>query len=325
MATVETATHAPGNTNTGASKSRNFILTVNEKSLEHYNDIKNYLIGLKSNTYYLCCEHIEQENKHYHIYVQFKTPIKLSVKKLFGTHIDKSRGSPQDNIKYLQCQDDKHIKKNIKSIQIDEFGEIRNWGGIKNIKQIKESTMDKLEESLPINLYNIAQRIKNEQQEEDIFMDMLDEIDNDNLKSPEIIYIFGDSGNGKTYGAYKYALKNYNKSDIGKMSINNNFIKLINDDAKCFVIEEFRPSQIHASEFLQLTDKYGYNCNIKGGFKTIRPEMIIICSILKPTEIYKDEINKQFTRRITKFYKCINRELIESNLDDELLLEDITI
>lgn len=321
MTTVDMTTHASGNTIQMLSKSRNFILTVNEKSLEHYNDIKTYLTGLKSNTYYLCCEHIGQNNKHYHIYVQFKTPIKLSIKKLYGCHIDKSRGTPQDNVKYLRCQDDKHIKKNIKSVQIDEIGEIRNWGGVSNIKQIKESTKEELEETLPINLYNIAQKIKHEQEEEDIFMNMLEEIKNDNLKSPNVIYIYGNSGNGKTYNAYKYALKYYDKKDIGKMSINNNFIKLINDSAKCYVIEEFRPSQIHASEFLQLTDKYGYNCNVKGGFKTIRPECLIICSILHPTEIYKDEINKQFTRRIKTFYECIDKQLVESKLEDDLTIE----
>lgn len=325
MATLDKTTHALGNTKTRALKNRNYILTVNEKSLEHYEDIKTYITGLKSNTYYLCCEHIGQENKHYHIYAQFKTPIALSLKKLFGAHVEASIGTPQDNIKYLRCQDDKHMSLNIKSVQIDEIGEFRNWGGLRNIKQIKEATNEQLEEELPLNYYNIAKKIKQEQEEEETFMNMLTEIENDELKGPQIIYITGDSGNGKTYGAYKLALKNYDKKDIGKMSINNNFIKIINENAKCFVIEEFRPSQIHASEFLQLTDKYGYNCNIKGGFKTIRPEMIIICSILKPTEIYKDEINKQFIRRITTYYKCVNRELIESKFEEVIENNDILI
>lgn len=65
-------------------------------------------------------------------------------------------------------------------------------------------------------------------------------------------------------------------------------------------IEEFRPSQIKASDFLQLTDKYGFRCNTKGGFATLRPEKIIICSIIPPEQIYKEEVNKQFLRRITE-------------------------
>ena len=38
----------------------------------------------------------------------------------------------------------------------------------------------------------------------------------------------------------------------------------------------------------------------------IRPKRIYICSVKSPFEIYKDEVNKQFLRRISKFYTAIN-------------------
>ena len=38
---------------------------------------------------------------------------------------------------------------------------------------------------------------------------MLDEIEKDTLMRPDIIYITGDSGSGKTYQAYKFALNMY--------------------------------------------------------------------------------------------------------------------
>ena len=41
---------------------------------------------------------------------------------------------------------------------------------------------------------------------------MLEEIENDSLKGPKIIYITGASGKGKTYTAYKMALKNFKKA-----------------------------------------------------------------------------------------------------------------
>ena len=300
---MEMATALPGNTKTGSAKHRAYILTLNEKSLEHYEDIKEYILNLKSNTYYLCCEHIGQENKHYHIYCQFKTPIKLSLKKLFGSHVEYTMGTPQDCIKYLRCEDDKHIKQGVKSIQIDEEGEIRKTGSFKTIREVKQMTQDERLD-LPLNYKNIVDKINEEDKEKEMFMDMLTEIENDNLKGPEVIYITGPSGTGKTYQAYKLALKKYNKSDIGKMLINNNFIKITNQDAKCFVIEEFRPSQIHASDFLQLTDKYGFNCNVKGGFISVRPQCLIICSIVPPEELYKnEEINTQFKRRITECFE----------------------
>ena len=117
-----------------------------------------------------------------------------------------------------------------------------------------------------------------------------------------------DHSKGQTYSAYKRALKEYPKIEIGKLTLKNDFFDVVNKSAKCYVIEEFRPSQIKASDFLQLTDKYGYRANIKGGFVSLRPEMIIICSIIPPEQIYKEEVNKQFMRRITE----------QINLDEDI-------
>lgn len=135
MASTELASALPGNTKQARPKSRNYILTVNEKSLNDYENIKNYILGLKSNIYYLCCEHIGQENKHYHIYCQFSNSIALSIKKLYGAHIEISFGSAQQNIAYLKAEDDKHIKLGIKSIIIDEYGEPKFNGRLPNYKR----------------------------------------------------------------------------------------------------------------------------------------------------------------------------------------------
>lgn len=306
--------------NTKPPKARMFILTVNEKSLTHYEDIKNYFINLKSNNYYLCCEHIGQENKHYHIFVQFTSALSPSLKKLYGSHVEKCLGSPQQCINYVKAEDDKHIKLGVKSILIDEYGEVRQSGNFKSIKEVKQMSKEDRED-LPIQYYNTIKKINEEEQEEETFMNMLTEIENDTLKGPEVYYITGPSGKGKTYGAYKLALSKYDKKDIGKMLINNNFFKITNDKAKCFVIEEFRPSQLHASDFLQLIDKYGFNCNIKGGFITIRPECFIICSIIPPEEIYKEEINEQFRRRLTEVFEIDeNHELKKYISIDDLKL-----
>lgn len=315
MATLEMATIGAGNTK-AAPKKKAFLLTVNEKSLAHYEEIRKYITGLKSNTYFLCCEHIGQENKHYHIYCQFSNAIKLSVKKLFGSHVEVCFGSAQQNINYVKAEDDKHKKLNITSELIDEIGEPRLKGGFHTVKDIKDMNEEELND-LPIMYYNVADKIKSKQREEDIFMDMLTEIENDNLKGPEVYYITGPSGKGKTYGAYKLALSKYNKKDIGKMLINNNFFKITNDKAKCFVIEEFRPSQLHASDFLQLIDKYGFNCNIKGGFITIRPQCFIICSIIPPKKIYKEEINEQFIRRLTEIYEIDENHELKKYIDKD--------
>lgn len=316
---MATATgNTPDNNTRGVSrsKSRIFLLTINPESLKHYDEIKSYFDGLKSCNYYIVTEHHGQKLQHYHLAAQFKNATALSVKKLFGAHIKAGKyGNIQDMVRYCKCEDDKHKKLGVTATIIDEYGEMKIGNRFPTIKEVKQMKREERDE-LPIQYQRTVEAINENEDEEQGFMNMLDEIERDELKAPEIIYILGESGNGKTYGAYKLALKSYQKQDIGRITINNNFCSITNKSAKCFVIEEFRPSQIAAADFLQLTDKYGYNCNIKGGHQFLRPEMIIICSVVKPTKIYKDEMNKQFTRRITKFYEAVNKELKEIKLED---------
>lgn len=274
-------TEARGNT-----KARAFQLTLN--NIELIEDLKNNLMTYKS-LRYLMIGAIEKApttgHEHIHIYAYFKTPIRLSIKKCCGAHIETTKGTFNDNLQYLTKDGPLTF----------EWGE-RPHQGLKTVKELKEMNIDEI----PPQYYNIKERIDRKTKDENDFFEMLDEIENDNLKAPKIIYMTGGTGKGKTYGAYKRALKEFKKSEIGKITLKNEFFDVINENAKCFVIEEFRPSQIKASDFLQLTDKYGYRANIKGGFVSLRPEMLIICSIIPPEQIYKEEINKQFLRRITE-------------------------
>lgn len=281
MATEVKTTEARGNT-----KARAYQLTLNqpEKLSELLANMKSY----KSLDYYMV-SHLEvgeeKQHEHFHIYLHFKTPIKLCIKKCCGAHVELVKGSYNDNLKYFTKQ----------GPITEEWGE-KPHQGLKTVKDLKELNI----EEVPPQYYRIKKEIDAEEQDENNFFDMLEEIKNDNLKAPKIIYITGGTGKGKTYKAYKIALENYDKKDIGKLTLKNDFFDVINKSAKCYIIEEFRPSQIKASDFLQLTDKYGYRANVKGGFVSLRPECIIICSIIKPENIYKEEINQQFLRRITE-------------------------
>lgn len=281
MATEVPATEARGNT-----KARAFFLTLNQPER-----IIKLIDGLQS---YKSCDYImvspiekgeKTQHEHYHIYAHFKTPIKLSVKKTEGANIQHVKGTFKQCLDYLTKQGELSF----------EWGE-RPHQGLKTVGQLKQMEAD----DVPPQYYRIKREIDAREQDEQNFFEMLGEIEQDQLRAPQIVYITGGTGKGKTYRAYKMALNNYPKEDIGKLTLKNNFFDVINEHAKCFIIEEFRPSQISASDFLQLTDKYGYRANIKGGFVSLRPEMLIICSIKPPEEIYKDEVNQQFLRRITQ-------------------------
>nr|BDF97681.1 replication-associated protein [Cressdnaviricota sp.] len=309
MTTEDMTTIDAGNTKPASSKivfrGRAFQFTLNEP--EKYESLKNDLTALKTCDYLLSCEELAPTtgHKHIHIYTHFSQPYRLSKKILnYKTHIEVCRGSPKQNIAYIEK--DGNI--------LDEIGE-RPSQGIKTVKELEEADIKDIDP----HLYNIKHKIDDKKNEEEQFFNMLEEIEKDDLKGPEIIYICGDSGKGKTYKAYKIALSKFDKKDIGKLTIENNFIQITNERAKCYIIEEFRPSQIKAASFLQLTDKYGYTCNIKGSFKSIRPQCIIIASIIKPEDLYKnEEINKQFTRRITQTINLGYEPTDNDLLDDDL-------
>lgn len=285
-------TQARGNT-----KARAYQLTLNDVS--KINELKENIMSYKS-LRYLMIGAIEKApstgHEHVHIYAYFKTPLKLSIKKCCGAHIEPTKGTFNDNFEYLTKDGPLTF----------EWGE-KPHQGLKTVKELRELNVDEI----PPQYYNIKMKLDQKKHDEEVFFNMLDEIENDNLKAPNIVYITGGTGKGKTYSAYKMALKEFKKEEIGKITLKNDFFDIVNESAKCYVIEEFRPSQIKASDFLQLTDKYGYRCNIKGGFITLRPEKIIICSIIPPEQIYKEEVNKQFMRRIT--------ERIDLDIDEDAL------
>lgn len=136
---------------------------------------------------------------------------------------------------------------------------------------------------------------------------MLSEIERGKLKKPKVIYVHGASGSGKTYYALQRGICDYGKENVCTIRFDRSgFAHCSNPLAKCLVLMEFRPSCLDAVTFLELTDGYGIHLNIKHGSIYIRPRCIIICSILPPSEIYKEEINRQFTRRLTEI---VNKDL----------------
>lgn len=316
MTSTEKTDSGSDNTKYGTSR-RIFLLTVNEASIPFFNEIIDYLTSSKNFQYLLAVEHIGQENKHFHIAVQFNQARRLSIKKLHGTHIDPMRfGSIQKIISYCKCEDEKHKNKGITFKQLEEIGEPKLNGGIRTVRDALEASEDDLKE-MDMRFYRVAKQVRKDFQEKEEFIKMLKEIRKNELSAPEVIYVNGLPGEGKTYGAYVEALKLHDKEEeIGKITIDNNFCHFTNEDAKTWIVEEFRPSQLSAANFLQLTDKYGFAAPIKGGHFYVRPKRIFICSVLPPTEIYREEINKQFLRRITKYYKAIDKHLVESNIDE---------
>lgn len=221
----------------------------------------------------------EQGTVHLQGYIVFKNPVSFQSlkKKLPKAHLEVARKPHAANIKY--CKKDGVFW---------ERGELP-----KNKEEFKKPEDVKFKD---LHAHLAGMRLLKGVEKEN---EMLNEIRNDDLQKPTIIYIHGESGTGKTYTAYKMATEKYPNKEIASLDFKNQFAISNNFHAKCLILPEFRPSSIDAATFLQFTDGYGMILNVKHGQVYIRPEMVIVCSIKHPREIYRDEINTQFMRRLT--------------------------
>ncbi|KAG4096869.1 hypothetical protein H8356DRAFT_1042261 [Neocallimastix lanati (nom. inval.)] len=75
-------------TTEGKNRGTALILTINEASLEFYEDIKQYFLNLSAFQYMLVAEHVGSTNKHYHMFVQYNQPKYVVRRKLHGAHIE---------------------------------------------------------------------------------------------------------------------------------------------------------------------------------------------------------------------------------------------
>lgn len=113
MSEIKMAPALSGNTKTESAKKRMFQLTLNCEEnedieisknilLDRYSKLKDYLTNLKFTYFISCLEQNEKGFYHIHIFIQFDTPHKLSIKKCQGSHIEYCKGSVNDNIKYIK-------------------------------------------------------------------------------------------------------------------------------------------------------------------------------------------------------------------------------
>lgn len=271
--------------------SKNFILTINPASLEFYEDIKEYLHSLKGLTYYLCTEHVGQEQQHYHVYVQYENSKKLSLRRLHGAHVEKCFGSAQQNIKYCKAEDEKHLVAGVSAIIIEEEGTPRLKGGDWTVGTIKD--LDSPDE-LPAVLYQTYKKIKSDNKIVRA---------RDFRKSIKVYWIQGPSGVGKTNKAIDLATEYEDSHNTG-----TDFIKFVNGfylgtsgNAKIAIYDDFRDSHMKPSEFINLIDYNKHWMNIKGDSKLNEYNIIIITSVQKFSKIYRnvdDEPRFQWERRV---------------------------
>lgn len=267
---------------------RNFMLTINDKVMEHEPEIIKYFQKYKAFQYMLICEH-DKPQVHHHMYVQLNQARVINSKYLYGAHIENCYGSAQQNVNYLRALDEKHIKKGIKSTDIYEFGTLKERGG-RRIKNILEMSDDDAMD-MDVNMLNAIFKIKG------IPKTKID----DWYKEVEVYYIHGPSNTGKSLTA-KNIVKEHGYDEFTELKHVGNFWNCGGIEITgAAIYDDFRDEHMSASEFINFIDYNIHSLNYKGGYCKNKLSLIVITSVQSPDEIYekcKGEPRLQWLRRL---------------------------
>lgn len=289
-------------------KCKNAILTVQKSKFDEIENIFKYLEHYKAFNYILACKHDGPSEEHVHIYVQYDNARTIDSRYLYGSHLEQAMGSAQKCIAYLKAEDTKHKLAGVKSETIYEKGEARLRGNINTIKDLKE--IKNIDEVEPRHL-NTWLKVKSNK----IHI-------NEWHKKVKVIYMWGESEMGKSLSATRQLIFNHEEEFDEVKHIGEFWHGVGGDEVFGVAIyDDFRDSDMKASEFINFIDYNVHNLNYKNGSAKNKYHLIIITSVQDPHEIYKGvkgEPRKQWLRRMKIINLNNTHELCEDleNLSD---------
>uniref|UniRef100_A0AAU8H567 ATP-dependent helicase Rep n=1 Tax=CRESS DNA virus TaxID=3138951 RepID=A0AAU8H567_9VIRU len=277
MSTEVRGTEGTGNTRAVPS-ARAWQLTLNE--VDRYGELLAGLQSYKTLDYLISCKEQAPStgHEHIHVYAHFRHAVRLPLKKTAGAHIERCRGSPKQNIAYIEKGGE----------ILDELGERPRQGA----RSVKDLLAVEHEEDLEdYREYNTWLRLK--QRPKKILV-------KEWHKEVEVIYVTGPSGVGKSLGA-KQLLEEKGIEEMEEVKYEGGFWHGVVEGTGAAVYDDFRSSHLSASEFINFIDYNTHNLNVKGGSVRNRYSLIIITSVQRPEELYRnmpEEARTQWMRRI---------------------------
>lgn len=300
MSTSEVVTsHASGNTKPEASvfkcpKKRAFQLTFNENAVVNCMKAVEYFKNLKTCSYLICCkEYNKAGNEHCHLYVHFNNTYAIPTKLIEQTkmHIEIAYASPKQNIEYVRKTGKWAAKGVAQRTEImEEYGDEPRQGQL-TIKELRE--IDNSDDLPDWKQYNVWKQVKSEHKKTKV---------KDWHKDIEVIWIQGPSGVGKSKKVVEICEeKGIEEFDEVKHDNNHGFW-LECDGTGCAVYDDFRDSDMKASEFVNFIDYNVHNLRIIGGSVRNHYNTIIITTVQRLDKIYKnmklEEPRQQWMRRV---------------------------
>lgn len=221
---------------------------------------------------------------HLQGYIQFRNPVRsTAVGKIFGstTHVEKSKGSPDENIAYCtklstRKSDTNPFTYGTPATQ-GERSDIHNIVVYSLTHTIQETALEypteyvKFHRGLDaLKMHTLAPR----------------------CFPPDVVWIYGSAGVGKTRYVYDHWKSVYSKPPDTLWFDGY-------QQQECLLIDDF-DGYIHFKYLLQLLDRYPLLVAIKGGYTQFNSPHIVITSDATPAQTYPHESDiTQLTRRIT--------------------------
>lgn len=271
-------------------KLRNIVATIwNENEKNEFVQLCNqyYIIGNET------CP--TTGRMHYQCYGEFKGQVSFDkIKKLMPTaHIEARKGTVEEAILY--CKKEAHF---------EEVGEPKRQGSRTDIETVKQMAMSgssvkdiilKLEEP---NYQAIRTAEK-----------LVEYLRPERTSKPYIRWFWGETGTGKTRRAVELAEAEV-KSDYW---ISMDSLQWWDgyDGQRFIIIDDFRADFCKFHTLLRYLDRYRVRVPIKGGYRLLVAENIIITSPFPPDETYRSrEDVKQLLRRIDEVVQFRPQEMM---------------
>jgi len=313
------------------TQSRKWQVTMNnpeEKGFTH-DALKMALDSLPNVIYWCMADEVGAENSTYHTHIYFccKNGVKFSrVQKLFtGGHFEPANGTSEENRNYIfklgKWADDKKADTRLPDTQ-EEFGEMpAERQGARNdltalYGMIKDgmSNFDILEANcdymMDLDKIEKVRQTYREELYKDVWRDL------------EVVYIFGETGTGKTRGVMeKYGMRNvYRVTDY-----QHPFDSYKGQDVVVF--EEFR-SDLRISEMLNYLDGYALELPSRYSNKIACYTKVYMISNISLKDQYRKirkeqpETFKAFIRRIDEVHEYEGSQIIKYSPETFIKTDD---
>ena len=279
---------------------RNFHLVLNKKSLPHLGDAIKYLKTDKCR-YLLCRKGLNKKGEeHAHIYVNYSAPRQVSSKNTFGAHIAKCRGTPKQNVAYIN---DHHPDL------VEEFGRMPKeqadaWQEFTD--DIKRGEVDKFSKMYARYEGYAVRRLMEIAEQDDV------EYERDLRDKNCILY-----GPRHTYKSTAAKYLNHPKRYYQKFA--NKWFDGYKGE-RTIIIEELTPAKAQMlTDYIKVwSDKWGFPAEGKGSHFWIRSGVeLIITSNYSPEQLFgNSEDFEPILRRFTILHCTKEKVIDETDYED---------